>query len=118
MLGSILASLFEPFNDFANAEIMLDDGVRLANSQIRFDSDAGEYRAVVELPGIPKDNVDVKVVENRVTIDAQNGERKFRTAFRIGKTVDQDSIIAEMKNGMLLLKFKNKEPEYKEIKIA
>lgn len=93
------------------------------------------YIIEVALPGFTKDQVNVKIEDDVLTISsAKEGEKEhgrylkrefnsqaFRRSFNISETMDTDSIKAEMKNGILFLHIPKKEeakPQIKEIKIS
>ena len=89
-------------------------------------------KIVMEVPGVPKDAVDVKIenevlsVEGRIEIANYNGLEPLHTEYPIGHfarsftlpwQVDQQNIAANLENGVLTLTL-NKRPESKPRRIA
>lgn len=65
---------------------------------------------VVELPGVEKEKIDVKVVDNKLVIRASNGERKYYKEIELPKPVKAETAKAQYKNGVLEIKLELKEP--------
>lgn len=99
-------------------------------------ADMGDrYEMRLEMPGIPKDNVDIEVTPNGVEISAQYNETKeetdkqwlrrerssmnFYRSFEVPEELKTDNVNAELKDGVLTLKLPKMEPkpEYKPKKI-
>lgn len=89
--------------------------------------DAGkEYEVYAELPGIPKDNVDITVTKNGIEIDAKAGKeaeeerkgyvvrersyREFHRRLPFPEEVVPDKAEATMKDGLLEVKVPKKTP--------
>jgi HSP20 family protein len=66
-----------------------------------------EIWVVADVPGVPKENVDVKVTEKTVTIKAQN-ERKYYKVVELPAEVVPESAKASYKNGVLEVRLKKK----------
>jgi HSP20 family protein len=62
---------------------------------------------VADVPGVPKENIDVKVTERTVTIKAQN-ERKYYKVVELPVEVVPESAKASYKNGVLEIRLKKK----------
>ncbi len=75
-----------------------------------------------ELPGVPKDQVDVQVKDNELTITGRRvhteegqlraGERTradFRRVFTLSRAIDQEKVDAHMENGLLTVTLYKKE---------
>jgi HSP20 family protein len=99
-------------------------------------ADLGDhYEMKIEMPGIPKDNVDIQVTANTVEIKAECDDIKeekgknwlrrecsgmsFYRALELPEELQTDSVDAELKDGILLLKLPKMEPkpEYKPKKV-
>lgn len=67
----------------------------------------GEFVLSVEIPGFTRDDIDVAWHEGRLTIagehedDRRDRTRTYRRSFRMPKEIDDDSIRARYKNGVL-----------------
>jgi HSP20 family protein len=93
------------------------------------------YEMHVEMPGIPKDDINVEVTPNTIEISAQHDESKehkdknwlrrersttsFYRALEVPEEVKTDKVDAELSDGVLTLKLPKMEPkpEYKAKKI-
>ncbi len=66
-----------------------------------------EIWVVADVPGVSKENIDVKVTERTVTIKAQN-DRKYYKVVELPREVIPESAKASYKNGVLEIKLKKK----------
>ena len=89
--------------------------------------DSDNIKLIMDLPGIPKDNVQVKLEEGNLVIIASNNtstkesldggnyirkERqcgKYSRSFYVGKDITQEDIKAKFNNGTLTLTFPKKD---------
>ena len=68
----------------------------------------------VELPGVPKDGVDLEIKDNELTITgrrkhheeaplriAERPSADFRRVFTLSRAIDRDKVDAQMENGLL-----------------
>lgn len=82
-----------------------------------------EWVVLADLPGVSKEDVDVRVADGVLTIEGSIGEtpvqdalyteyrlRRFFRQFRLGEEVDPDRIAAELKNGVLTVHLPKIEP--------
>ncbi|AWR96622.1 Hsp20 family protein [Acidianus sulfidivorans JP7] len=77
-----------------------------------------EVRVIAEVPGVDKNNIKVKVNGVKLTISAQEGDKKFYKEVELPAEVDENSAKANYKNGVLEIIFKKKETNTgKEIKV-
>ncbi|MDD3013957.1 MAG: Hsp20/alpha crystallin family protein [Candidatus Gastranaerophilales bacterium] len=94
-------------------------GIKMANRKpaIELNEIDGKFELKAELPGINKDNIDVEVSEDYITVRAETEEKReeevknvHRSEFRYGKfmrtiplpsEVETDKAKAEFKNGIL-----------------
>ncbi len=67
-------------------------------------------KVTAEMPGISKEDIDVKVAENYVTIHAEKGGKKYHTDVPVNVKLYDSSAKATYTNGILELKIKLKEP--------
>ncbi len=72
-----------------------------------------------EMPGVTKQDIQVSVAEDRVTIHAEKGEKKYHSEMPVELALDDKSAKATYSNGILELKIKLKEPKPKatEVKV-
>ena len=56
----------------------------------------------IDMPGVEKKNIDIKVENHSITVKAENGgSRKYNYTRKFRPTVDTDSAVATFKNGVL-----------------
>ena len=87
----------------------------------------GEYKVLAELPGVKKEDINVQVDGDQVSITAQarvereakEGERvvhterfagKLARSFRLGEEIDDSRVSAKYADGVLELRLPKKEP--------
>ncbi len=66
-------------------------------------------KLVAEMPGVEKKDVKIVVDGKIVNIDAENGAKKYHVKVPILHTVDENSVKASYKNGILEIIFKQVE---------
>jgi len=92
----------------------------------------GKFELKAELPGVNKDNIDVEISEDYITVRAETEEKKeeeakniHRSEFRYGKfmrtvplpsEVETDNAKAEFKNGILTVTVPKSHEEIEKIK--
>ncbi|HID71639.1 MAG TPA: Hsp20/alpha crystallin family protein [Thermoplasmata archaeon] len=90
------------------------------------------YNVTVELPGVPKDNIEVNITEEGLEIKAALEETKeekkknfihrercyqgYQRAVSFQKEIDPDKAEAELKDGILRITLPKKETDKKEVK--
>lgn len=55
----------------------------------------------LELPGVNKEDIDMRVTEDKLTVKVENPERRYYKEIDLGGGVDPNSIKATFKNGIL-----------------
>ncbi len=75
-----------------------------------FDSDTGEYNARVELPGVPKDHVKLRVLPDMFDLRATREHTQYLLTEPFPYELDVNSIEAKFEHGLLLIKGKFKDP--------
>lgn len=104
-----------PFDDVEENKLCLSDW----RPSVEAFEDEEKYTIKAALPGVEKDDIDIQVSENSVSI---SGERKyenkieqenlyrsefsygkFQRTFQLEKTVDAKNVKAELKNGLLTI---------------
>ncbi len=66
-------------------------------------------KLVAEMPGVEKKDVKIVVDGKIVNIDAENGDKKYHAKVPIQHKVDENSVKASYKNGILEIIFKQAE---------
>lgn len=94
-----------------------------------FDEDENFFKIKIELPGIPKEDIEIDVDENNLIVKAENkSEKKDKDSFRSSKigfyqsislprNADLDNLKAKYDNGLLLVIVPKKKLSGKRIKI-
>ncbi len=109
----MLALSQSPFSLFEHLDRQLHQAERTPVAEIR-ENDA-RYQLAVELPGIPKDAIDIKASENGVMLSAERPEAElgddrivsefrygaWRRSFYFGKRIDPNQLQAELRDGVL-----------------
>jgi len=72
-------------------------------AQPKADVYEGDDRAmlVAELPGVPKEKVELKVERDRLTIRGDTETLRFERSFILNEAIDRDAIEARYSNGVL-----------------
>jgi len=88
----------------------------LSTSEIRepfadviIDNKEKVLKIVAEMPGVEKNDIEIKVVGRTVNLDAKNGDKKYHAEIPIKQKVDEDSAKATYSNGILEVKFRLEE---------
>ena len=116
LLNSLLNSRDYLFDNFFRplSNMSLDDSYKVEESE-------SGWILKLSLPGVVKEEIELTTSDDRIyiNIDSENGwEKKSRKIFRIPKSVDFNSISAEMKDGILSLNLSTmKKEKNKSIKI-
>ncbi len=63
-------------------------------------------KLIAEMPGVEKNDVKIVVDGKIVNIDVENGEKKYHVKVPIKQKVDENSVKASYKNGILEIVFK------------
>ena len=73
-----------------------------------------------EMPGVTKQDINVSISEDYVSIHAEKGDKKYHTDIPVSLALDEKSAKATYANGILELKIKLKEqpkPKATEVKV-
>ena len=96
---------------------------RFAVPSCHITEDEGEVLAEMEMPGVQKDGLEIKVDGSALTIEGRRSEEEprgkwllrersrhdYRKVFTIDESIDRDGISAELVDGILRLRLKVKE---------
>jgi HSP20 family protein len=126
--------MFESFFSTPRRAELTAFGPRAPLSDIEDKGDSFELKA--ELPGMKKEDINIEVGENSLTVSAEHKAEKkdekknyyyhertysgYRRTFSLPQEIDPDKVEAEYKDGVLKLsmkKIKLPEPKTKQIKI-
>jgi HSP20 family protein len=108
------------FKGFVVRPVALDTGEPVRRMKIDVTEQNGEYKVLAELPGAKKENIQVNIDGDQVSItaetrgerDAKDGERvlhseryfgKVSRAFRLGQEIDESRAGAKFNDGVLEL---------------
>ena len=67
-----------------------------------------EVTVIAELPGVTKEEVHLRFANGRLVIDVKDPERKYYKEVALPEQVDEDSVKATLKNGILEVKLAKK----------
>ncbi|MHA1186164.1 MAG: Hsp20/alpha crystallin family protein [Candidatus Heimdallarchaeota archaeon] len=67
-------------------------------------------RVIVELPGVSKDDVNVKTTESKIIITAEGNERNYSAERDLSVKIKPKTASAKYRNGILELVVERKEP--------
>ncbi|HUT80130.1 MAG TPA: archaeal heat shock protein Hsp20 [Candidatus Bathyarchaeia archaeon] len=71
-------------------------------------------RIIAEMPGVDKNDIEIKATETKVTLRANNGTKDYSAEKELTVKIKPKSAKANYKNGILEIIFERKEPEEKE----
>jgi HSP20 family protein len=78
------------------------------NEQV-VDDKNGKLRAILEMPGVEKEDINVEAKEESAVVTAERGEKHYRAELALKAPVKPESGKAEYKNGMLEISFSLKD---------
>jgi HSP20 family protein len=78
-----------------------------------------EVRVIAEVPGVDKDKIKLRLDRDKLYINAESEDRKYNKVIDLPTEVDENSVKASYKNGVLevIMKKKKQEQKGKEIKV-
>jgi HSP20 family protein len=85
------------------------DGFRSPIVEQMVDEKEGTLRLVVELPGIEKQDIQLSALEDKVSIQAEDADRKYRVEVELQREIDPESGNATYRNGLLDVVFKQRD---------
>lgn len=96
----------KPRVQFFGDNLIGPDGFRAPIYEQSVDEKEGTLRLLFELPGVEKEDVQISALEDRVSLQAEKGERKYRADLSVQSPIDPESGTASYKNGVLEVVFK------------
>jgi len=70
-----------------------------------------DVSVIIEMPGVEKEDIDIRASETHVEIRAERGDRKYHERIEFDCEVIPDQVKATYNNGVLEIVFKRKKPE-------
>lgn len=67
----------------------------------------------MELPGVEKEDIDLDIADNKLTINVDTEQRKYHKALELKSEVDPKTVCATYKNGVLDITIKRIKPKEK-----
>jgi HSP20 family protein len=123
------------FDPEAGYQVTDENGFR--NLRVNISETPENYTLVAEVPGLKEENIDIEAKDGVLTLKGHQetkeesedknyrmrefSERRFERSFKLGNTVDQDNIEAQLKDGLLSVTIPKREeakPKSVKIKIA
>lgn len=68
-------------------------------------------KVVAEMPGVEKNEIKIEVLGEAILLEAEHGERKYKTEIPIKQKVDENSAKATYANGILEVRFRLKDDD-------
>ncbi|OMH81561.1 Small heat shock protein C4 [Zancudomyces culisetae] len=112
--GALARPLYAPFSARSGRNEGMD---RLWNPRVDVRETKDKIKVIADIPGVPKENVEMKIVNDRIYIKGKKEESKltegegtriqerswgnFERSFTLPKNVDTSKITAKMENGVL-----------------
>jgi HSP20 family molecular chaperone IbpA len=75
-----------------------------------YDEEQNNYNIDIELPGVKKDDIDLKVLSGGFMVNAPKGDMEYRGDYTFCCPVDSEKTEAKYDNGLLNIKVPLKEP--------
>jgi HSP20 family protein len=111
----------KPRIQFFGDNLIGPDGFRAPIYEQVLDPKEGSLRLLIELPGVDKENVQLSALEDRVTVEAVAGDRRYKTEIELQRDIDPDSGEASYTNGLLEVAFKlrdNTNKGYRRVRVV
>ena len=101
-----LDELLDAWLDMMQVIPMMDKVARVATPKhqgtMSYEEREKDIVFTIDMPGVEKKNIDIKVEDHSITVKAENGgSRKYNYTRKFRPTVDTDSAVATFKNGVL-----------------
>ena len=101
-----LDELLDAWLDMMQVIPMMDTVARVATPKhqgtMSYEEREKDIVFTIDMPGVEKKNIDIKVEDHSITVKAENGgSRKYNYTRKFRPTVDTDSAVATFKNGVL-----------------
>tara|TARA_R100000458_G_C8251631_1_gene228489 strand:+ start:139 stop:528 length:390 start_codon:yes stop_codon:yes gene_type:complete len=115
-LDDSLTELMDAWMDLMNVTSTMPRGIKMpltsANSLGDWEERDGEIAITVDMPGIEKEDIELNVDKNTVTVEAMKDKRDYSFKKTFTQDLNPDKVVAEFNNGVLDIKIEKAE-EYK-----
>ena len=115
-LDDSLTELMDAWMDLMNVTSTMPRGIKMpltsANSLGDWEEREGEIAITVDMPGIEKEDIELNVDKNTVTVEAMKDKRDYSFKKTFTQDLNPDKVVAEFNNGVLDIKIEKAE-EYK-----
>ena len=91
----------KPQISFFGDSIAGEDGFRRPFIEQVVDDKEGTLRVVVELPGVEKEDVQLSALDDKLSLKAEKGDRRYKVEVELQREVDPESGSATCRNGLL-----------------
>ena len=87
---------------------------------VNYDCADKNWKIEFQIPGVKKENIDLKFLKNAYSLEAKRGHALYRNSEYLPFEINPDSIEADYNNGLLSVKGKIRDPmeDAVEIKLA
>lgn len=75
-----------------------------------YDSEKGEGKLEIELPGFSKDQIMIEVSGGNLLVEAKKEKKEYKKSWVLDKAFDVETVKAEMKDGLLTITFMAMKP--------
>ncbi|MBN2526815.1 MAG: Hsp20/alpha crystallin family protein [Deltaproteobacteria bacterium] len=100
----------EKNKDTQNAAIEQAKQIQRITPAVDIYENDNELVFVADMPGVPKEGLDVQVEKQELTLAGEvNEHNRYERSFKLPPTVDVDKVSATLKNGVLNVTFKKAE---------
>src|SRR5579864_9447437 len=111
----------KPTIQFFGDNLVGPDGFRAPIYEQILDQKEGNLKLLVELPGVEKEDVQISALEDRLSLEATRGDRKYRMELTLQNPIDPESGTASYTNGVLEVVFKLRDKTnkgYRRVKVV
>jgi HSP20 family protein len=95
----------EPFGNVRRGAADMPPGEDLREPLVDIHEEDDHVLVLVELPGVAKENVDLKVADGRLELSAQRGKTTYRKEVELPENCSAERMNWECSNGILKIRF-------------
>jgi HSP20 family protein len=95
----------EPFGNVRRGAVDRPPGEDIREPLVDIHEEEDHVLVLVELPGVAKENVDLKVADGRLELSAQRGKTSYRKEVDLPKDCSAERMNWECSNGILKMRF-------------